>query len=130
MLLLGVNKMNKYWITAGILNLIASIMHLVMGYADPLVPLFKAGLNEVSLATLLAVWSMATLLMLISSFSLLAIGIYPEKYASNTLSFLWGWLYVAFATIFIVLNLYFGFFSLLQWLLLLPVGILALYGRK
>jgi len=122
--------MNRYWIAAGILNLTACIMHLVMGYADPLVPLFKAGLNEVSLATLLAVWSMATLLMCISSFSLLAIGFYPKKYASHTLSLLWGWLYIAFGAIFVILNLYFGFFSLLQWLLLLPVGILALYGRK
>ena len=27
-------------------------------------------------------------------------------------------------------NVYYGFFALLQWLLLYPVGILALYGRK
>lgn len=122
--------MNNYWIIAGILNLIASVMHLVMGYTDPLKPLVKTELNEVSLATLLAVWAMATLLMFVSSISLMAIGFYPNRYESNTLALLWGWLYISFSAIFVMFNFYFEFFSLLQWVLLLPIGVLALYGRK
>jgi len=122
--------MNKYWIGAGLLNLLASLMHFFMGYYDPLVPLFETNLNEVSLATILAVWAMATLLMFVSSFMLLFIGRYPKKDESYLIASLWGYLYIAFSFIFVALNFYFSFFALPQCLLLFPVGILALYGRK
>ena len=122
--------MNRFWFTAGIINVIATIMHLIMGYLDPLLPLTQTGLNDVSMATLFAVWTMATLVMLVSSFNLVYIGIYPHKAGAKELALLWGGLYVAFALVFVIVNVSYAFFSLPQWVLLLPIGLLALYGRK
>ena len=122
--------MNRFWLTAGIINVIATIMHLIMGYIDPLLPLTQTWLNDVSMATLFAVWTMATLVMLVSSFNLVYIGIYPRKAGAKELALLWGGLYVSFSLVFVIVNVSYAFFSLPQWVLLLPIGLLAFYGRK
>ena len=115
--------MNRLWLLAAFINLVASVMHLIMGYYDPLLPLQSSGMKSESIDTLNAVWYMATLVMFGSSFLLLHFGVKPKSRASFEIVRLLGVLYVLFALIFI-------FFSLPQWFVLLPIGLLALYGTK
>ena len=115
--------MNVYWISAGLINLIASIMHIVIGYYDPLEPLKTSSMNPESISTLFAVWYMVTLVMFGSSFVLLYAGWKPNRLKSFDLVYFMSILYILFALIFF-------FFSLPQWVLLLPIGLLALYGKK
>ena len=122
--------MNYFWIGAGVVNLVAFVLHLVVGYTDSLLPLSQTGLNDISMATIFAVWAMATLVMATSSSYLLYIGRHPFTDGTKEMALLWGWLYVAFGLIFVIINMVYGFFSLPQWILLLPIGILALMGRK
>jgi len=122
--------MNYYWIVAGGINLVAFVLHLVIGYTGSLVPLSQTGLNDISMATIFAVWAMATLVMAVSSIYLLYMGRHPYLNGTREMALLWGWLYVAFGFMFIGINIVYGFFSLPQWILLLPIGILALMGRK
>ena len=122
--------MNRFWINAGVLNLIVAFMHLIMGYDDPLKPLLGTALSPVSMATILAVWAMATVILFLSSGILLYMGLSPQQSATQEFALFWGVVYLIFGAIFIVLNIAYGFFSLAQWVLLLPIGLLALYGRK
>ena len=115
--------MNKLWFSAGIINLIASVMHLVMGYYDPLQPLLNSDISAKSIATLHAVWYMATLVMFGTSYLFLYFGVIPQHRASVEIVHLLAIMYLLFAMIFI-------FFSLAQWFLLLPISVLAFYGIK
>lgn len=122
--------MNRFWISAGVLNLIVAFMHLIMGYDDPLKPLLATALSDISVATILAVWAMATVILFFSSAILLYMGLYPQQSATQEFALFWGVVYFLFALVFIVLNIAYGFFSLAQGVLLLPIGLLAIYGRK
>lgn len=121
--------MTKIWIAAGVLNLITALIHTILGHFDLILPFVDLEFEVPLKAILHACWHMVTVMLFFSSIILLYIGIRPQKYASSQISILLGVLYVAFSLVFIIMSIAYGLF-LPQWVLLLPIGILAIYGAK
>jgi len=121
--------MKIIWIAAGVLNLITALIHTILGHFDLILPFADLEFATPQKGILHACWHMVTVMLFFSSIILLYIGIRPQKYASSQISILLGVLYVAFSLVFIVMSIAYGLF-LPQWVLLLPIGILAIYGAK
>ncbi|MCP4106651.1 MAG: hypothetical protein GY749_14125 [Desulfobacteraceae bacterium] len=121
--------MKKIWIAAGSLNLITALIHTIVGHFDLILPFVASDIAILQKSILHACWHMVTATLFFSSVILLYIGIKPQKYASAQISVLLGVLYVIFSIVFIVVGICYGLF-LFQWILLLPIGILAIYGAK
>ena len=122
--------MIKIWVLAGSINLITAFIHVIAGHFEMVIPLLNSGLDIVPLATLYACWHMVSITLFLSSMVLLYIGLKPNKLASNQIATCVGILYALYSILFIILNFKYGFSSIPQWVLLLPIGILSLYGVK
>ena len=118
------------WIVAGSLNLFTAFIHLIAGHFEMVIPLLNSTMDIIPLATLYACWHMVSITLFFSSIVLLYIGIKPTTFASNHIATILGILYVLYSLLFMVLNIEYGFSSLPQWILLLPIGLLSLYGVK
>ncbi|WP_108868314.1 hypothetical protein [Aquimarina aquimarini] len=120
---------NIYWIITGILNLFTALLHLIAGQMDLINPLFLSNLSLQIQAELLGVWHMVTIILFASSWMYFKYG-FDTKSNNNleTVSFI-SYLYIAFSFAFIFSSFYQSVFAL-QWVLLLPIGILGLVGIK
>ncbi len=123
-------KIIKSWVSAGSLNLFTALIHLISGHFEIVNPLLNSTIDTVVLATLYACWHMVTVILFGSSILLLYIGIKPTQFLSNYLATIVGTLYILFSLVFMILMIEYGFSNLPQWTLLLPIGLLSLYGTK
>ncbi len=123
------NTKNKYWIIAGALNLLTFILHLIGGQLDLVNPMIESSLSLDKSAQLVGAWNMVTIILLATSFVLLAAGV-GKKYSTNTemIKFV-GYLNLSFCLPFIVAGLYYGLF-VPQWVFFLPIGVLTMVGLK
>ncbi|HAS6222303.1 TPA: hypothetical protein I7183_23140 [Vibrio vulnificus] len=123
--------MNIWILSSGLLGLFTSLVHVFAGQVDPVRPFLKSELEDIPKATLLACWHLVSVTLLASSIVLSYVGWYGlhEVYLSTRLI---GILYTLFALVFVLVGwFFFGgkvFFKLPQWILLLPIGLLAVYG--
>ena len=121
--------MNKIWIVAGIINFIAALIHTILGHFMVILPFVGLECAVPVKAILHACWHMVTVTLFFSSMIFLYAGIKPQKFKSTQISILLGVPYIGFAIAFIVISFVHGVF-LPHWILLLPIGILAIYGGK
>ncbi|WP_114767914.1 hypothetical protein [Vibrio rhodolitus] len=123
--------MNIWLLIAGVLGIFTALVHVFAGQVDPVRPFLKSTLAEVPKATLLACWHLVSVTLISSSLVILYIAWFDFSLQYLLVQFI-GWLYVLFALVFISVGWYFFahkvFFTLPQWILLLPIGGLALYG--
>ncbi|WP_260258360.1 hypothetical protein [Vibrio intestinalis] len=123
--------MNVWILSSGLLGLATALIHLFAGQVDPVRPFLKSSLDDVPKATLLACWHLVSVTLLICSVALIYVGGHglATFYVSTLLI---GVLFVIFSVVFILVGGYFfsfkGFIKLPQWILLLPVGVLAVIG--
>jgi hypothetical protein len=119
--------MNRVLIVAGILNLIATLLHLGVGFYDPISPMLQSTMPKTSITTILVIWIMVTFLMFASSFWLIYLGFMCRN--DTTFTPFIGWSYVVFGIMFLVADSVSGNFATPKWIVLLPVGFLSLYSR-
>ncbi|WP_394252207.1 hypothetical protein [Vibrio profundi] len=123
--------MNIWIFSSGLLALLTTLVHVFAGQIDPVRPFLKSKLDDTPKATLLACWHLVSVTLFVSSLMLLYVG----WYGIDSLDFLiqlLGFLYILYAIVFVVVGLYFFGAKVLvklpQWILLLPIGLLATYG--
>ena len=120
---------NKYWITAGILNLITFFLHLIGGQLDLVNPMLETSLSVEKSAQLVGAWNMVTIILIATSYILLSAG-FGKKYSANMeLIKMVGYLNLSFCLPFIIAGFYYGLL-VPQWIFFLPIGIFILIGLK
>ncbi|ROV60591.1 hypothetical protein EGH82_08770 [Vibrio ponticus] len=123
--------MNIWILSAGILGLFTTLVHVFAGQVDPVKPFLKSNLDPIPKATLLACWHLVSATLLFNSLILTYTGWFSFSQLYTT-TLLLGLLYLLFTLVFISVGWYFFklrvFFTLPQWILLLPIGLLATYG--
>ena len=120
---------NKYLILAGILNFLTFLLHLIGGQIDLVNPMLETKLEVEKSAQLVGAWQMVSIILIATSCILLSAG-FNKKFAKNTeLISLIAYLNLAFCFPFILAGFYYQLF-VPQWVLFLPIGILALMGVK
>ena len=122
--------MNGLLITAGVLALLTSAIHLFAGGNDVAKPLLGTSLtNDVKYA-LYACWHFVSAFFVISTLGFLGAGLGVLQPGFIVFfSILWLLFGMLFLAISVRVNRLGGIFRLPQWTLLLPVGILGLLSR-
>jgi hypothetical protein len=123
--------MNSWWLASGFLCLFTALLHTVGGHFNPVVPFLRTELEATAKATMHVVWHMVTVTLFASSLALLGIGLSPGISGARLLATFLSGLYVLYGIVFLVIGARrFGWrlLRLPQWLLLLPVGVLAAIG--
>ena len=118
---------NKYWIIAGVLNLLTFFLHLIGGQVDLVNPMIDTSLSIEKSSQLVGAWHMVTIILLATSYILISAGI-GKKYATNTeLIKLIGYLNLSFCFPFIIAGFYYGLL-VPQWVFFLPIGVFTMVG--
>ncbi len=118
-------KKNNYWMIAGILCLFTAFVHLIGGQLDLVNPLLESNLTAQAKTEWLAVWHVITVILFLSAYYLIKSGLNPMKNQNSDVLQLIGILFILFSIVFIVSSLWMKIFAP-QWILLLPIGLLAL----
>jgi hypothetical protein len=117
-------------LAAGFLAGVTALIHIVPGGKEVARPLLASSIDEVVKLTLYACWHLVSAALVLSSLALLAsgAGLISAPWMVAFVSTLW----LLFGSVFLVVTLSLpkprGLFRLPQWTLLLPVGILGLWG--
>ena len=117
-------------VSAGILAGATAFIHVVAGGKDVARPLLASSIAEEVKLTLYACWHLVSAALFISSLALLAngVGLYDSPETVAFVSSMW----LIFGGVFLVVTLGVakprGVFRFPQWALLLPVGLLGLWG--
>ena len=122
----------NYWIfIAGLIGLFTTAIHIFAGQIEPVKPFLNTHLDNVSKATLLACWHIVSVTLLTTS-GLLTFAGWFDTAQYSMLAFMIGLLYCLYSLVFIYIGIYFfkakALMKLLQWVLLLPIGLLAIIG--
>ncbi len=125
----AIRKMNYSWLIAGIVNLITALIHTFGGQMDLVNPLLKSNLSDQSKAEWLGVWHMITILLFFTSYLILKNSLIAAQVRKIDIITSIGYLYILFSMPFIVTSFYFSLLAP-QWILLLPIGLLLLFGIK
>jgi len=125
----SIQKINYYWLTAGIVNLLTALIHTFGGQMDLVNPLLKSNLSDQTKAEWFGVWHLVTLLLFATSYvifrnTLVAVQVRKPEIISSI-----GFLYFLFSVPFIISSIINRLLAP-QWILLLPIGLLLLFGIK
>ncbi|OQX16317.1 MAG: hypothetical protein BWK76_11785 [Desulfobulbaceae bacterium A2] len=125
--------MNKILLLAALLAAGTAAIHIVAGGADIATPLLASSLATEPKLTLYAAWHMVSLILVVSALAL-ALGSLPGQVrACRAMVLFISVLWCSFGVLFLGIAMLHpesgGLFSLPQWTLLLPVGLLGLWGR-
>ena len=114
---------------AGIINLIAAIIHLVAGQIDLINPLAESSLNNQVKGELIGAWHIVSILFFITSYLLIKAGFQQENENEIYHLKIIGIIYLLIGIPFIITSIWFSIFAP-QWILLMPIGVLTLLGTK
>lgn len=120
---------NTYWLIAGGINLCTAILHTIGGQLELVNPLMNSNLIDQQKAEWLAAWHLVTIILFSTSYVFFKNGIGKSRNIQTEIIQHMGILYIAFAVPFIVSSIFYKLFAP-QWILLLPIGIVALFGVK
>ncbi|MDQ3486934.1 MAG: hypothetical protein M3468_04260 [Acidobacteriota bacterium] len=126
--------MNKFLLSASILAIATTAIHVFAGGNDVATPLLASQLSEEPRLTLYAVWHMATVALGLSALAFF-VGAIP-RYSAGSRSMIQfaSVLWLAFGAVFIVVAATQPgsglFLKLPQWVLLVPVGLLGWLGAN
>jgi len=117
-------------LSSGVLAAVTAVIHVVAGGKDVARPLLKSSMDDVVKLTLYACWHIVSVSLVLSSLALLASGVGLVN-APSLVAFI-STLWLLFGVVFVVVTLGVarprGLLRLPQWILLLPVGFLGLWG--
>lgn len=119
---------NYYWLTAGILCLLTALLHTFGGQLELVQPLLGGSLPESAKVQWLGVWHMVTVSLFGAAYWLLRSGRQPNKAPGALLNNI-AYLFLLFAGVFLLSSIAEGIHAP-QWILLLPIGVLAVIGGR
>ncbi|MBJ7311250.1 hypothetical protein ACFOLJ_27665 [Rugamonas sp. CCM 8940] len=127
--------MNRPLLAATLLAIVTTLAHTVVGTPEIEAPLLRSGLKFELILLLLACWHLVTAALAISSIALgLALRPTVARVRARARVRLVSYLWLSFGSVFILVALMYAGPSMLlqlpQWLLLLPVGALGLWGAR
>ncbi|WP_165984299.1 hypothetical protein [Streptomyces sp. YIM 98790] len=124
--------MNGWLLTAGGIAAATTVIHVLAGGKSVVRPLLGSEVAAEPRRTLHVVWHMVTADLVLSSVALLALAFAAAP--STALALFIAAQYLAYAVVFLVVTLAADWprplLQLPQWILLLPVGVLALVGTR
>ena len=124
--------MNHPLFIAALLAASTAAIHVFAGGSDVVVPLLASSLAEEPKRTLYAVWNMVSVALVMSAAALFAGSLFRFTHTTRLLVLFVSALWCAFGTVFLVvaaLQPEGGWlFRLPQWALLMPAGLLGLWG--
>lgn len=124
--------MNKPLLIAALLAAFTAAIHLFAGGANVAAPLLASSLAEEPRLTLYAVWHLVSVTLVLSAVALYVGSLHRHAAASRYLVLFISALWLCFGVVFLIVALTQPgeglFFKLPQWVLLLPVGLLGLWG--
>lgn len=126
--------MNRRMMAAAALALLTAGVHLVLGGQDVIDPLLDSALQHTAKLTLYGAWHLVTVTLFASAAVLFVGARAPGAAGPRARARLVGWLWCAFGLVFLAVAAGQGggdaFMEWPQWILLLPVGLLALSGTR
>lgn len=124
--------MNSWFLAAGITAVGVAAVHVVAGGRDVVRPLLSCGLADEPKRVLHAVWHMVSVDLVLSGLALLYLSQEDGTPGARLVAWFVAAHFVAYAATFLVITLSVGWprplLRLPQWILLLPVAILAAAG--
>jgi len=120
---------NTFLIISGLINLFTFLLHVIGGQISLINPLLDSNLELQIKTELLGVWHMATIILFVTSIILLYLGFKQNKKLNIQLLSFIGYLYILFSIPFIIISIIYGLL-VPQWILLLPIGVLTIFGIK
>ncbi|MFF4322799.1 hypothetical protein [Streptomyces sp. NPDC001568] len=124
--------MNGWLLAAGITALGVAAVHVVGGHRDVVRPLLSCGLADEPKRVLHAVWHMVSADLALSGLALLFLSLTRGTPGTGLVAWLVAAHFIAYAAAFLVVTLSVGWprplLRLPQWILLLPVAVLAAAG--
>ncbi len=114
---------------AGLLNLFTAFLHLFGGQIDLVNPLLDSALEVQKKSEWLGAWHMVTILLFFTSYLIIKTGFSKSNNSDPRLLRTVGIFYILTGIPFIVTSIYFSVFAP-QWVLLMPIGILLLFGSN
>ncbi|MEV0945258.1 hypothetical protein [Rhodococcus sp. NPDC049939] len=123
--------MNGMLLAAGVTAAGVAVIHLVAGHADVVRPLLASTLAQVPKRTMHSVWHLVSADLVFAAAALVYLGLVQPE-GTRLVGLLLAAHFAAYAGVFLAITLTFDgssrLFRLPQWLLLLPVAVLALLG--
>ena len=124
--------MNRLLLVASVLAAFTASIHLFVGTAEIAPPLLSSSLPSDVSFLLYACWHLVSLALTFSAVALFVSALPRYQQPARLLAIYISWLWLAFGVVFLAIGLLGAhgtlLFKLPQWLLLLPVGLLALLG--
>ncbi len=114
---------------AGVLNLLTAFLHLFGGQIDLVNPLLDSALEVQKKSEWLGAWHMVTILLFFTSYLIIKGGFSKSNNSDPRLLRTVGIFYILTGIPFIATSIYFSVFAP-QWVLLMPIGILLLFGSN
>ena len=122
-------KRNIYWLIAGGINFFAAFIHTIGGQLSLVNPLQDSYLLDQTKAEWLGVWHIVTILLFLTSYLLVKNGLGKTQQKQPEIINFIGVLYISFSVPFIITGIMYKLLAP-QWILLLPIGLLAYFGTK
>ncbi|MCT4352090.1 hypothetical protein M5362_02935 [Streptomyces sp. Je 1-79] len=124
--------MNGWLLAAGITALGVAAVHIVGGHRDVVRPLLSCGLADEPKRVLHAVWHMVSVDLALSGLALLYLSLTDGTSGTGLVAWFVAAHFIAYAAAFLVVTLSVGWprplLRMPQWILLLPVAVLAAAG--
>lgn len=120
---------NTYWLIAGGINFFTALIHTIGGHLSLVNPLQDSNLLDQTKAEWLGVWHMVTILLFMTSYLLVKNGLGKTQQKQSEIIKFIGVLYISFSIPFIITSIMYKLVAP-QWILLLPIGLLAYFGTK
>jgi len=121
-------KRNIYWMLAGAINLVTAVVHLIGGQLDLVNPLLSSDISKEVKAQWLGAWHIVTIALFLSSFYLIRYSRSGSKANLDLIKYI-GASYILFSIPFLVVFFTYSF-AAIQWVLLLPIGLLVIAGIR
>jgi len=126
------HPMNRLLLIASLLAAFTACVHVFVGTAEITSPLLSSPLAPEVSFLLYACWHLVSCALVFSAIALFISALPRHRQPARLLALFISWLWLAFGAVFVVI----GFagaggtllFKLPQWVLLLPVGILGIFG--
>jgi len=120
---------NIYWLAGGGINLFTAVLHTIGGQLELVSPLMSCNLIDQAKAEWIGAWHMITIILFLTSYLLIKNGIGKTEKGQTELVKYIGYLYIIFAVPSITTSIMYKLLAP-QWILLLPIGLLAYFGTK
>ncbi|KOG22574.1 MULTISPECIES: hypothetical protein [Streptomyces] len=124
--------MNGWFLTGGIAAVGVAAVHIAGGRRDVVLPLLSCGLADEPKRVLHAVWHMVSIDLTLSGLALLYLSLTDDRPGTGPVAWFVAAHFIAYAAAFLVVTLSVDWprplLRLPQWILLLPVAVLAAAG--